>query len=92
MFIDEHRERFGVERICRVLTEHGCGISPSGYYANRTRPASARAVRDERVLVEIVRVHTDPALGRGLYGVRKVWHQLLCTESTYIATPHRCDE
>ena len=75
-FIGEHRERFGVERICRVLTQHGCTISPSGFYAHRSRVESARAVRDREVLAEIVRVHADPQLGRGLYGARKVWHQL----------------
>jgi putative transposase len=33
-FIDEHRDRFGgVEPICRVLTQHGCKIAPSTYYA-----------------------------------------------------------
>ena len=71
-FIVQHRQRFGVERICRVLSEHGCAISPSGYYAHRARPVSARQVRDELVLAEITRVHTDPQLGRGLYGARKV--------------------
>ena len=25
-YIDAHKERFGVEPICRVLTEHGCKI------------------------------------------------------------------
>jgi putative transposase len=45
---------------------------PNSYYAHKTRPRSARSVRDERVLAEIVRVHTDPTIGRGLYGVRKV--------------------
>jgi len=48
MFIDEHKERFGVEPIRRVLSEHGCKISPSTYYAARSRALSARAVRDER--------------------------------------------
>jgi hypothetical protein len=24
VFIDEHKDRFGVEPICRVLSEHGC--------------------------------------------------------------------
>jgi putative transposase len=75
-FIDEHRGRFGVEPICRVLTEHGVQVAPSGYYAHHARPVSARARRDERVLTEIQRVHADPTLGRGLYGARKVWHQL----------------
>ena len=75
-FIEAHRARFGVEPICRVLSEHGVKIAPSTYYAHRGRPASARAVRDAELLPEIVRVHCDPKVGRGLYGVRKVWHQL----------------
>jgi putative transposase len=75
-FIDDHRDRFGVEPICRVLKEHGVGIAPSTYYAARDRPPSARAARDEQLLAEIRRVHADPNIGRGLYGARKVWHQL----------------
>ncbi len=76
MFIDDHKQRFGVEPICRVLTEHGVKIAPSSYYAARSRPPSARAARDRVLLAEIVRVHSDPQIGRGLYGARKVWHQL----------------
>jgi len=75
-FIEGHRERFGVQPICRVLSEHGCPIAPSTYYAHRRRPPSARAVRDAQLLVQITRVQTDPKIGRGLYGARKVWHQL----------------
>jgi putative transposase len=75
-FIDGHRGRFGVEPICRVLTEHGVPIAPSGYYAHHARPTSTRAERDAVVLAEIERVYHDPQLGRGLYGARKVWHQL----------------
>lgn len=75
-FIDAEKARFGVEPICRVLSEHGCKIAPSTYYAHRSRPPSARALRDAQLLVEVRRVHADPKLGRGLYGVRKVWHQL----------------
>ena len=71
-FVGDHRERFGVEPICRVLSEHGIEIAPNSYYAHKKRPASGRSVRDEQVLAEIVRVHTDPAIGRGLCGVRKV--------------------
>jgi len=73
-FIDAHRDRFGVEPMCRVLTEHGVRIAPSTFYAAKTRPPSARQRRDEELLVEIRRVHFE--VGRGLYGVRKVWHQL----------------
>lgn len=73
-FIDIHRDRFGVEPMCRVLSEHGVHIAPSTFYAAKTRPRSTRAVRDEELLVEIRRVHFE--VGRGLYGARKVWHQL----------------
>jgi putative transposase len=75
-FIDAHRDRLGVEPICRVLSEHGVPIAPSGYYAHRSRPPAPRSVRDARVLAEIERIYRDPGLGRGLYGARKVWHQL----------------
>jgi putative transposase len=75
-FIDTHRERFGIEPICAVLTGHGCGIAPSTYYTAKTRSPSARAQRDMVVLEHIRRVHSDPKIGRGLYGARKVWHEL----------------
>ena len=75
-FIDDHRDRFGVEPICRVLTEHGVKIAPSGYYAFKHRPPSARAVRDAELKVAIKRVFFDRRKGRGLAGARKVWHLL----------------
>jgi len=75
-FIDAHRDRFGVEPMCRVLCEHGVHVAPSTYYAAKTRPASARSVTDAALMGEIERVHSSPELGRGLYGARKVWHQL----------------
>ena len=75
-FIDSHRDRFGVEPICAVLGEHGCGIAPSTYYAAKTRPPSARAVRDEIVLEHVIRVHTSPLIGRCLYGARKIYKEL----------------
>ena len=75
-FIDEVREEFGVEPICRVLTEHGVPIAPSTFYAAKARPPSARAIRDAGLAVEIHRVFGGRDLGRGLAGVRKVWHLL----------------
>jgi putative transposase len=45
-YIDGHRKEFGVEPICRVLTAAGVKIAPSTYYAARSRPLSARAMRD----------------------------------------------
>ncbi len=75
-FIDDHKTRFGVEPICRVLTEHGVRIAPSGYYAAKTRPPSPRSIRDAALTVEIERIFRDRNLGRGLAGARKVWHLL----------------
>lgn len=65
-FIDDHRDRFGVEPICRVLTEHAVPIAPSGYYAFKKRPASARAVADAELIGQIERVFWDRKLGRGI--------------------------
>ncbi len=64
---------FGVEPICRVLSQHGVKIATSTYYAAKRRRPSARALRDEAIKAEISRVHAD---NYGVYGVRKVWRQL----------------
>jgi hypothetical protein len=53
-FIDAHRARFGVEPLCRVLTEHGCKIAPNTYWVARTRPPSAAGQRDDYLKGEIV--------------------------------------
>ncbi|WP_241245166.1 IS3 family transposase [Microbacterium sp. KRD172] len=83
-FIDDHRDRFGVEPICRVLTEHGVKIAPSGYYAFKKRPVSARTVSDAELVVQIERVFWDRKLGRGISGARKVW-RLLTREGIIVA-------
>jgi hypothetical protein len=70
-FIDAHRGRFGVEPICRVLSEHGCKIAPNTYWVAKKRPPSARTVRDEVLKVDVKRVHLE-ALD-GVYGADKVW-------------------
>jgi putative transposase len=67
-FIREHRERWGVEPICRVLQ-----IAPSSYYAAIRRPLSARQRRDEWLAVAIRRVWDEH---RRVYGADKVWAQL----------------
>jgi putative transposase len=73
-FIDEHQGRFGgVEPICRVLTEHGLQIAPSGYYAARKRGRSARDQRDEELLAEIGGVY---ASNYDAYGADKMWREL----------------
>jgi putative transposase len=78
-YIDGHRDRvvegrkLGVEPICEVLRDAGVRIAPSTYYAAKSRPPSARAVRDAELIEQIKRVHTD---NLGVYGARKVWAEL----------------
>jgi transposase InsO family protein len=67
-YIDRNKDRFGVEPICRHLP-----IAPSTYYEAKSRPPSARALRDEDLRAEIRRIHAE---NFGVYGVRKIWHQL----------------
>jgi putative transposase len=69
-FIDEHREVFGVESICRVLTEHGWRIASSTYRAVKAGLPSVRQRRDQRLAQEIRRVHRS---NYHAYGARKVW-------------------
>ncbi|GHH04982.1 transposase [Pseudodonghicola xiamenensis] len=73
MFIDEHRDQYGIEPICRVLP-----IAPSTYRAHaagRADPAklSDRARRDAELRPEIRRVWDE---NFQVYGARKVWRQL----------------
>jgi putative transposase len=69
-YIDGHRGDFGVEPICRVLTEHGWPVAPSTYYAARSRPPSARATRDAVMLPILVVLW---AANYRVYGARKLW-------------------
>jgi putative transposase len=66
--IAEHKARWGVEPICRVLQ-----VAPSSYYAAVGRPPSARRRRDEVLRVAIRRVWEEH---RSVYGADKVWAQL----------------
>ncbi len=72
-FIDENREAYGVEPICRVLP-----IAPSTYHEHAARRADpsrvpARERRDAELCREIRRVFAE---NFGVYGVRKVWRQM----------------
>ena len=66
-YIDEHRDEFGVEPICRVLQ-----MAPSTYYAAKKRELapSARAVRDA-VMMQILMVLW--VTNRKVYGAHKLW-------------------
>jgi len=67
-YIDANRAHFGVEPICQLLQ-----VAPSSYYAARGRPPSARRLRDEALKPKLRQAHAQHF---GVYGVRKLWHQL----------------
>jgi putative transposase len=72
-FVDLHRAHYGVESICRLLP-----IAPSTYYEAKAREADparcpVRVRRDQRLSVEVQRVHSE---NFAVYGARKVWKQL----------------
>jgi len=59
-FIEQHVGTFPVRLMCRVLE-----VSPSGFYAWRSRPESARAASDRHLLAK---VHRLQAQHHGRYG------------------------
>ena len=74
-FIDEYRGRFGVEFICKTLNRERLGgfITSRGYRDAKTRPPSARSVRDQELVELVRRVH---AANYSVYGIRKMWRAL----------------
>lgn len=73
-FMEAHMREFGVEPMCRVLQ-----IAPSTWYEHARRKVdpgrlSRRAKRDGELSVHIRRVFEE---NFGVYGVRKVWRQLM---------------
>ena len=67
-YIEEKRDAFGVEPICREL-----GVPVSTHYARRSRKPSARSLADEKLLLEIEAARTGY---RRAYGARKTWKEL----------------
>jgi hypothetical protein len=72
-YIDAHKDRFGVDPICRVLTKHGMAIAPFTYYAHRSAPVSQAELADAYAANAVL---TCWSANRGVYGVRKLWHAL----------------
>ncbi|MDH1825089.1 IS3 family transposase [Delftia tsuruhatensis] len=72
-FIDQHREAFGVEPLCKVLQ-----VAPSAYRRHAAllrepHKRCARVLRDEALAPEIQRVWQA---NMQVYGADKVWRQL----------------
>ena len=68
-YIDQHREEFGVEPICKTLQ-----VAPSTYYAAKSREPSARATRDAALLVILTALH---AANFSVYGACKMWKAMV---------------
>ena len=67
-FINEHRHRYGVAALCRMLE-----VARSGYYAWVHKPLSDRAVEDQRLLTLIRYSHQ--ASGK-IYGSPRIFLDL----------------
>jgi putative transposase len=67
-FVERERAHHHVVTMCRVL-----GVSPSGFWAWRDRPPSARALGDAELAEQIALIH---AASRGTYGVPRVHAEL----------------
>jgi putative transposase len=67
-YVDQHRDRFGVEPICQTLD-----VSASAYYLRASGERSARVVEDERLLGVIGDTH---AANYFAYGYRRMWKAL----------------
>ena len=66
---------FGVEPICRVLSEHGIKIAPSTFYEARSRQPSKQQVRDAE-LVEVMVAERQRQKLIARFGARKMWLHL----------------
>lgn len=68
-FMLDHATIFRLRSICRVF-----GLHPSGYYAWRSSPLSARGKDDQRVLGLIKHAWLQSG---GVYGYRKIARELM---------------
>ena len=68
-FIEENRQRWPLELMCRVLA-----VSRSGFYQWRGRPVAARQRRTAQLIEQITQVHRDT---RGTYGSPRQHQELL---------------
>lgn len=66
--ITRHRGEFQLRLMCRVLE-----VSPSGYYASLTRPASWHALIDEVLMAHVRIIHADSG---ETYGAPRVHREL----------------
>lgn len=63
----------GLAPIIRVLSDTPARIAVSTYYAVKSRPASARSVRDDEVAAALHCIYAD---NYSCYGARKLWAEI----------------
>lgn len=85
-FIDTHRSEHDVRTLCKALR-----VSPSGYYAARSRPPSARTQRQSALVIQIRQAHVA---SRQSYGAPRVHAELtaqgvVCCRNTVAKLMHR---
>ncbi len=68
-YVHTHKDRFGVEPICAVLSEHGIPIAPSTYYARVRCPVTAAELEEAYLVNALVTLHQD---NWGVYGAPEV--------------------
>jgi transposase InsO family protein len=72
-YIDDYRERFGIEPICAVLTEHDVPIAPNTYHAHKKTPIPESDLEDAYLVNAVVTLWRT---NNELYGIRKMWHAM----------------
>ena len=85
-FIDTHRSVHDVRTLCKALR-----VSPSGYYAARSRPPSTRTQRQSALVIQIREAHVA---SRQSYGAPRVHAELtaqgvVCCRNTVAKLMHR---
>jgi transposase InsO family protein len=73
-FVEREKATHPVRAVCRVL-----GVSPSGYYAWRTRAPSARAQADTQLATRVAHIYRASG---GTYGAPRIHAELAATGST----------
>jgi putative transposase len=79
-----HKDEFGVEPICHVLTEHGLKIAPSTYYDAISRRPSKRDLRDAEI-VAVITAERDRQKLFTRFGPRKMWLHLRSAKNLDVA-------
>jgi transposase InsO family protein len=67
-FVEDHRDEFPVIRMCK-----GLEVSPSGYYAWRKRPPSAREMANQELYKKVKAVYNE---NHGVYGSPRIYREL----------------